>query len=212
MSSLFTEKQLKILLFQVDGFKSPKIYLEQYSTPPEIASNILTFIDREYNDLHGKNILDLGCGTGILSIGSSLIGSNSTGVDICLNALKIAKENAFKLGISNIDFVCNDLSINKFSFFSRQFDTVIMNPPFGTKLNSGIDVQFLNAAIALCNSVIYSLHKRTTRKYIFRYAQSKKLHTQVIAEIRLNIERTFLFHNQSSVDIDVDLIRFEISH
>ena len=212
MSSIISEKQLKILLFQVDGFISPKIHLEQYCTPPEIASNILTFIDREYNDLRGKNILDLGCGTGILSIGSSLLGSNTTSVDICIDALQIARENAFKLGVANIDFVCSDMSIDKPSFSSRKFDTVIMNPPFGTKFNPGIDIQFLNAAIANSNTVIYSLHKRTTRKYILQYAHFKQLQAEVLAEIKFNIDKSFIFHKHFSVDIDVDLIKFEISH
>ena len=210
--SLISEKQLKILLFQVNGFKAPQISLEQYITPPEIAANILTFIDREYNDLSGKKILDLGCGTGILSIGSCVFGSNTTGVDICMNALTVAKENALKLGINNIDFVCSDVSIIKPYFLSRKFDTVVMNPPFGTKLNTGIDIQFLTTAITLSNSVIYSLHKRTTRKHILKYAQSNQLQTEVIAEIKFNIEKTFISHKKVSVDIEVDLIKFEISH
>lgn len=32
------------------------------------------------------------------------------------------------------------------------FDTVVMNPPFGTKNNEGIDVQLLSAAIKVRTS------------------------------------------------------------
>jgi hypothetical protein len=46
------------------------------------------------------------------------------------------------------------------------FDTVIMNPPFGT-WRSGADVMFLRAACMLCQGVIYSLHKSSTRQVLF---------------------------------------------
>lgn len=45
------------------------------------------------------------------------------------------------------------------------FDTVIMNPPFGTKNNAGIDINFLKAAFHITNNVVYSLHKTSTRYY-----------------------------------------------
>jgi ribosomal protein L11 methyltransferase len=46
------------------------------------------------------NILDMGCGSGILSIASILLGAKSvTGVDIDENAVRIAKENAELNGI-----------------------------------------------------------------------------------------------------------------
>lgn len=43
------------------------------------------------------------------------------------------------------------------------FDTVVMNPPFGTKHNAGMDMKFLAAGVNLANSRVYSLHKTSTR-------------------------------------------------
>ena len=43
------------------------------------------------------------------------------------------------------------------------FDTVIMNPPFGTKHNVGIDMKFLQVGLDLSQDVVYSLHKTSTR-------------------------------------------------
>ena len=56
-----------------------------------------------------------------------------------------------------------------------KIDTVIMNPPFGTK-NKGIDMIFLRAAIRLCRTSVYSLHKTSTRTHILKKAnlQSKQ--------------------------------------
>lgn len=69
-----------------------------------------------------------------------------------------------------IDFVqCNILTDLPASaeetgiYLSKSFDTVIMNPPFGTKKNAGVDIQFLKAAITLARKVVYSLHKTSTR-------------------------------------------------
>lgn len=47
--------------------------------------------------------------------------------------------------------------------------TVIMNPPFGTKLK-GADTAFLRAAAGLRPGRIYSLHKSSTRPHIAKVA------------------------------------------
>ena len=55
----------------------------------------------EKNLHEGDSILDLGCGSGILSIGALLLGAESaTAVDVDENSVKIAKENAEKNHIS----------------------------------------------------------------------------------------------------------------
>ena len=56
----------------------------------------------EKNLHEGDKILDLGCGSGILSIGALLLGAKSAAaVDIDENSVKIAKENAEKNNISS---------------------------------------------------------------------------------------------------------------
>ncbi len=59
----------------------------------------LEFLDKI--ELKGKKILDLGCGSGILSIGAMLLGAESAvAVDIEENSAKTAQENAQKNNIS----------------------------------------------------------------------------------------------------------------
>lgn len=48
-------------------------------------------------------------------------------------------------------------------------DTVVMNPPFGTKIK-GADLAFLRAACALGPATVYSLHKSSTRQHIEKVA------------------------------------------
>lgn len=47
----------------------------------------------------------------------------------------------------NIDFVNTDLSIATLDGFKGKLDTIIMNPPFGTKNNKGVDMVLLKKAI-----------------------------------------------------------------
>lgn len=59
-----------------------------------------------------KKVLDVGCGSGILSIGAAKLGAAETfAVDIDANAVRIAKENAQVNHVKNeIEVVCGDLT------------------------------------------------------------------------------------------------------
>ena len=71
------------------------------------------------------NILDIGCGSGILSIASILLGANkATGVDIDELAIKTAKENAKINKVSDkFTAICGDL-IEK---INDKFDIILAN-------------------------------------------------------------------------------------
>lgn len=117
--------------------------------------------------------------------------------------------------IPNIDFVqCCVLKgiINdeKNTQWTNKFDTVIMNPPFGTKKNAGIDMKFLKVGISLAKSTVYSLHKTSTREYIQRKTKELKVSGEVVAELKYNLESSFKCHKKSSVDIQVDFWRFTV--
>lgn len=132
--------------------------------------------------------------------------------------------------INEID--CIQCNLNDTSVCLRWhnvFDTIIMNPPFGTKKNAGQDMRFLENALKITNNVVYSLHKSSTRYYnlktvkiieivmfyfffIFRDFIRKKCQTlgvnaEVIAELRYNIDASYKFHKKSSSDIEVDCWR-----
>lgn len=70
----------------------------------------------------------------------------SVGFDIDPDAIKIAQENSDSFEV-NIDFVNTDLSKATLDGFKGKLDTIIMNPPFGTKNNKGVDMVLLKKAI-----------------------------------------------------------------
>lgn len=110
----------------------------------------------------------------------------------------------------NCDVVA-DLS-SETSKWRKAFDSVLMNPPFGTKKNVGIDMKFLMSAFNLARTAVYSLHKTSTRHYIQRKATDLGAHAEVIATLRYNLDSTYKFHKKSTVDIEVDCWRFDVSN
>ena len=68
-------KELESRLQQVDGFEKPKLLLEQYPTRPHIAACMLYTIHNTYDDIENKMVADLGCGCGVLSIGTAMLGA-----------------------------------------------------------------------------------------------------------------------------------------
>ncbi|XP_034549577.1 rRNA N6-adenosine-methyltransferase METTL5 isoform X2 [Notolabrus celidotus] len=202
-------KELESCLQQVDGFEEPKILLEQYPTSPHIAACMLYTIHNTFDDIEGKLVADLGCGCGVLSIGAAVLEAGlCVGFDIDSDALEIFRRNAEEFEISNLDLVQCDLCALETEAYSKKFDTVIMNPPFGTKHNQGMDMKFLRAALMMAKTAVYSLHKTSTREHIQKKANDWGVKMEVIAELRYDLPASYKFHKKKSVDIQVDFLRF----
>jgi len=204
-------KRLEQHLQQIDGFQEPKILLEQYPTRPHIAACILHTIHATFDEIEDRHIADLGCGCGVLSIGSVMLGAGAvTGFDIDPDALNQFLANREDFEMNNIDLVnMNVLNIDE--SWNKKFDTVIMNPPFGTKHNKGLDMKFLQTGLRLASGSVYSLHKSTTRDHIMKKAEDWGVQAQVLAELKYDLPNTYKHHTKSSVDIHVDFIRFSHS-
>lgn len=94
---------------------------------------------------------------------------------------------------------------------------VVMNPPFGTKNNAGIDYAFLQRALKLVRpgGHVYSLHKSSTRDFFKKkLAKSSEEFSatvtgEVLAEVRYDLPKTYRFHKEKSLDIQVDFWCFQ---
>ena len=53
--------------------------------------------------------------------------------------------------------------LNPWGVLGQVVDTVVMNPPFGTR-KKGADMEFLSAAMKVASQAVYSLHKTSTRE------------------------------------------------
>ncbi|XP_056632553.1 rRNA N6-adenosine-methyltransferase METTL5 [Diorhabda sublineata] len=202
-------KYLEERLQCISEFEKPKILLEQYITPPHLSSHILYTVQSQYGDIDSKIVADLGSGCGALTIGTGVLGASFIiGFEIDREAIDICLENIAEQELTNIDIVNCDVINGIPSRFYKFFDTVLMNPPFGTKHNAGIDIKFLETAFKLSKNVVYSLHKTSTRKHILKYAESLGHKAEVLAELKYDLSSTYKFHKKKSVDIQVDFYRF----
>ena len=86
-------------------------------------------------------------------------------------------------------------------------DTVVLNPPFGTR-QSGVDVTFLHVALQLARTAVYSLHKSATRPYFVRLCERWGMAGEVIAAMRFDLKRSYAFHREAVREVEVDLWRF----
>ena len=170
---LVRKRNLEIALSKVEPHPTPKAYLEQYTIPANIAAEILYIAAYVNDDITGKNVVDLGCGTGRLAIGAALLGAKEVvGVDIDKTAVKLAWKSATKLGVKGkIQWLVADIDVLR-----GVFDTVIQNPPFGVQKRKA-DRKFLQKSLEIAQR-IYSLHKGESKKELAKTL--KKRGTQVI--------------------------------
>uniref|UniRef100_A0A182FB22 Methyltransferase-like protein 5 n=2 Tax=Anopheles albimanus TaxID=7167 RepID=A0A182FB22_ANOAL len=202
-------KTLEEYLQGVEDFDSPKVSLEQYITPPHIASQVLYAVQTKYGDLEGRTVLDLGCGTGMLSIGAAMLGAALViGTEIDADAVKNFQDNCDEFELYNVDCLQADVLQLRGLWGGTRFDTVLMNPPFGTKNNAGIDMHFLRTGLELARGAVYSLHKTATRDHITCKTAEWGIKATVVAELRYNLALSYKFHRRRSVDIAVDFWRF----
>ncbi|KAL4083228.1 hypothetical protein QTP88_028558 [Uroleucon formosanum] len=201
-------KKLQHALEDIETVEHPKIELEQYTTSSHIAACILHTAELAYNDISGKCVADLGCGSGVLSIGAALLGAQyCAGFDIDPSAISLSVKNAADRNVLHqCDFTLCDVKIIDKNVRLKAFDTVIMNPPFGTR-ERGADLIFLKTALSLATRAVYLLHKTSTRKRIMSLAKKLDVSAKVIAKLRFDLP-AHKCHKQDSVDVQVDLIRF----
>jgi putative methylase len=195
-----SKSSLAIELSKLKTFSEGEIKLEQYSTDSEIAAEILwnAFL---IGDINGKTVADLGAGTGILGIGAEILGATKVFlVEKEEKALKIAEENAENIeGVKIIGKDIND--------FEDAVDTVIMNPPFGTK-SEHADKAFLDKAFSITD-VVYSIHKTSTRKFVEAMARDHCFTITHCWNYSFPIKRSYHFHRKPKVNIDVSCFRIK---
>ena len=200
-------RQLEIALEKLEGYYTPRADLEQYPTPPVLAARLL-YSAMMQGDIAQCRVCDLGCGTGMLSCGAALLGAaHVVGVDLDAGALTIARRNAVATGVA-VEFV--ERTVDARITDLGQFDTVVMNPPFGAQKKHA-DRPFIDAALALAPTT-YMIGNQGSREFIASYIEGKAIITEAI-RARLPIRHTFAFHRRETVEIAAEILRIQrVSH
>ena len=208
-----SKKEFIFRIQNTETFIEPKVELEQYSIDASCAVDIIYIAGFEFNDINQKIIVDLGAGTGRLSIASTFFNpAYVLSVDIDLSALFILKKNIKKLQLENIIFpICTDVKyfeISKFLLPKNSQITTIMNPPFGVKKRTA-DRIFLERAFAFSN-IVYSIHlaNKGVHNFISNFIRKYNWKIDYVLPFNMILERSFQFHEQKKKKINVNLYRF----
>ena len=206
MKKITRKKHLEMKIQSIPPHPKPKVELEQYSTPSNIASDLL-WNALSLGDIEDKNVLDLGCGCGIFSIGSALLGAKSTiGVDIDCDSINLARESTNKFNIENINFITSDICD-----LSNDLDvnTIFQNPPFGSqkKADRSIDLKFVKKAYEFKPDVLYSFHMASTEVFLKNYYENLSFEITHIFRYFFPIPKIYDFHTRESQNVEVIVIR-----
>lgn len=203
-----TKRGLERRLARADRFDHPRVDLEQYATPPDIAAHIIHFADLR-GDLQDRTVVDLGTGPGILAIGCAHRAPRRViGVEIDAAALGTARSNERRIAPPEpVHWVRGDATRAP---LRRMADTtVLMNPPFGAQRgNVHADRAFLETAARIAD-VSYSLHNAGSRSFVDAFADE---HGGVIADgmsVTFDLAYQFSFHEETETTVDAELYRIE---
>ncbi len=207
------KKRVEIILTKLDDFKNPKPDLEQYCTPPGVAADFLNTV--YLNENEKTDILDLGCGTGFLSIAAGLFGFNVRGVDIDYESLSIAEKNKKKAEEESgkelsVDFEQQDIS--ELRETGKKY-AVVMNPPFGIQ-ERGKNLLFLEKGFNSGEHVYSLLHcpedkRKDTEDYIKEFSARKGFEAKILRRYRFDLKNTMVFHQEDVKTITTNLYYFK---
>jgi len=203
LAAIMKKKQLEILLQKVPPPEKPIPHLEQYMTPATIAADII-FTAYQLGDIEDKKVIDLGCGTGIFSVGAQLMGAKKVkGYDIDENLIKTAKEYA-KTNKLDIDFLVKDVKE-----INTKCDTIIMNPPFGAqKSNKKADRKFIEKGFEI-SEVMYSIHLANTLPFLEKMISSLDGEITYKKDYLFPIKWMFDFHKKKVKEYETVLLRIK---
>jgi release factor glutamine methyltransferase len=102
----------------------PQVFHPGFFFSTKILMNYINHLE-----LQGKNFLELGCGSGLISIQSAKNTANVTSTDINPVAIEFLRKNADRNKVT-LNIILSDLFAN---IPRQQFDVIAINPPFYKK-------------------------------------------------------------------------------
>ena len=222
MRKIRKKKHLEMIIQNIPSHPNPKVELEQYSTPANIASDIM-WNAYSLGDIKDLSVVDLGCGTGIFAISSLLLGAkNVLGIDIDSESLKLAEKTVVDIGVdaqklNSLHFFQSDINslkkindLNISGFLEEKVDTIIQNPPFGSqeRAKKGADRKFIDFSVEN-SSVVYSFHMASTKDFVENYFID--LGARITHEFFYNfsLKNIYKFHTHELKNVEVIVFRVE---
>lgn len=214
-----TKTALRRQLDRLSGFESPRVDLEQYRTPPELAAHLVHTADMR-GDIAGNLVVDFGCGTGVLALAAALRNpERAIGIDVDSGPLSTALANERLLDKpAAVSWIRGDVTHLPLSrgpahrpTATGRATTVLMNPPFGAQSgNEHADRGFLTAAADI-GSVSYSIHNDGSYEFVESFAADNCGAVTDAFAAEMTLPQTYAFHTEGSQTIDVEVFRIDWS-
>jgi len=188
-----------------DDLQYEGLYLYQDDTLPCFSADSVQLV-HFFRLKPTDRVLDIGCGTGILSIlGEGYTGASFTGIDIDgrLTALaeRSAKENGQEIAFHTMDF--HDAVA---AFGHGSFSAVVCNPPYFTAAGSETDMDgprhrarhMERGELKVLAKVMFDLLKNRGKAYVCYPVAGLATITHELTAARLTVKRMRLVGNDPS--------------
>ncbi|WP_227373589.1 METTL5 family protein [Haladaptatus halobius] len=206
------KRALERRLSEVADFADPRVELEQYSTPADLAAHLVHLAD-VHHDIAGKTVVDLGTGTGVLALGAATRDPERVvALDREHAALRRARENERRIAPTvPVEWLLADATREPICPRKRAIDgvTVVMNPPFGAqKGNEHADRAFLETTAAVAD-VSYSIHNEGSADFVEAFADDAGGEVTHAFRAELPLSRRFDFQRSERKTLDAEVFRVE---
>ncbi|UPV73789.1 METTL5 family protein [Halorussus limi] len=216
-------------LSRVEGFADPRLDLEQYPTPADLAAH-LVHLASVHGDLAGETVVDLGTGTGMLALGAACRGpARVLALDRDPAALAQARENERRVvdpgasatgaaSATPVEWLLADATRAPLcpsdaplrpsdAPADRSNVTVLMNPPFGAQAgNEHADRAFLATASRI-SGTSYSIHNAGSESFVEAFAADEGGEVTHAFRAELTLSRQFGHQTSETEAIDAEVFR-----
>lgn len=117
----YYKEQIMGLEFHVSAFS---FFQTNISAVERLYTEALSMID----DIEGKTVFDLYCGTGTITQALALRAKKAVGVEIVEDAVNAARENAKLNGLDNCEFIAGDV-LQVLDTLEEKPDVIVVDPP-----------------------------------------------------------------------------------
>jgi len=110
----------------------------------------------ERHTIEGQTVLDIGCGSGVLSLAAAVLGASATAIDIDPVAIRAASENAESNGVTL------DVSATPLDKITGPFDIIVVNMLVAEVEHLAADIRRLAGGLVILSGALVHQAERWT--------------------------------------------------
>lgn len=195
----------RILEESVPRIPRPRVDLEQYTTPAELALKLALYASRDSPEV----IADLGAGTCRLAVAAALLtGARVVAVEADDRLAPLCLEAADSLGVGGLlEFVACRVSRDSGPLAPGSVDVVVTNPPFGVH-RRGADWEVLGYALRVGARAVYAILKSGNFEYHSREAGRLGYKAILLEKAWFPLPAEMEHHTSRVRRVEVDVVEF----